>query len=250
MSLVNEVNVREQLLQRCQETLQYTFEDVSLLRTALTHSSIAPTRAESNERMEFLGDVVLSLVICQKLYDDHPLFLEGQLTKVKSAVVSRLICAVVARDLQLDDFLRVGKGFSRQSLPSSLSAAVLESIIGQVFSCVWHQDGGLEPAREFVLRTMQDQINTVIANQHMRNYKSILQQHLQQKWTTTPEYELLDEKGPDHAKAFEVCVVCDGQRFGSAWANNKKTAEQLAAQTALVELGVIDEADPDAPAEP
>jgi ribonuclease-3 len=245
MSLVDEVNVREQLLQRCQETLQYTFEDVSLLRTALTHSSIAPTRAESNERMEFLGDVVLGLVICQKLYDDYPLFLEGQLTKVKSAVVSRLICGIVARDLHLDDFLQVGKGFSRQSLPSSLSAAVLESIIGAIYL-----DGGLEPAREFVLRTMQDQINTVIANQHARNYKSILQQHLQQKWNTTPEYELLDEKGPDHAKAFEVCVVCDGQRFGSAWANNKKTAEQLAAQAALVELGVMDEADPDAQAEP
>jgi ribonuclease-3 len=186
--------------------------------------------------MEFLGDVVLGLVICEKLYQDHPAYLEGELTKVKSAVVSRLICAQVATALGLDDFLIVGKGFSRQSLPSSLAAAVLESIIGAIYL-----DGGLEPAREFVLHAMTDQINAVIADQHTRNYKSILQQHLQQQWSTTPEYELLDEKGPDHAKAFEVCVVCNGQRFGSAWANNKKTAEQLAAQTALTELGLLDD---------
>jgi len=244
MGLVGEVAVDRQLLQQCQQVTEYTFRDVRLLWKALTHSSIAPTRAESNERMEFLGDVVLGLVICRKLYDDHPAYLEGQLTKVKSAVVSRQVCAKVARGLGLHDFLQVGKGFSNQALPSSLAAAVLESVIGAIYL-----DGGLEPAAQFILRTMTGQIEAVIANQHTPNFKSILQQHLQQKWNTTPEYELLDEKGPDHAKAFEVCVLCNGQRFGSAWANNKKTAEQLAAQTALIELGLIDEADADADAD-
>ena len=233
--------MKQEQLDRCQEIVGYTFSDLDLLRKSLTHSSIAPSRLDSNERMEFLGDVVLGLVICEALYREYPKFLEGELTKIKSAVVSREICGHVARKIGLDGCLHVGKGFGpRRSLPSSLSAAVLESVIGAMYL-----DGGLEPARRFILEHMTAQIDTVIANEHARNYKSMLQQHLQQTWSTTPDYELLDEKGPDHDKAFEVCVVCNGQRFTSAWANNKKTAEQLAARAALIELEILDaEEDP------
>ncbi|MFW6153866.1 MAG: ribonuclease III [Planctomycetota bacterium] len=229
-------------LERCQEILAYQFSDPDLLKTALTHSSVAPSRLESNERLEFLGDVVLGLVICEALYRGHPAFLEGELTKIKSAVVSRQVCGRVARKIGLDGCLHVGKGFGpRRSLPSSLAAAVLESVVGAMYL-----DGGLEPPRRFILEHMADQIDQVIANEHARNYKSILQQHLQQTWNTTPAYELLDEKGPDHDKAFEVCVVCNGQRFTSAWANNKKEAEQLAAKQALVELEVLEPEDTEA----
>ncbi len=225
----------QEQLDRCQEILEYRFSDLDLLRMALTHSSIAPSRLQSNERLEFLGDVVLGLVICEALYLAHPEFLEGELTKIKSAVVSRQVCGRVARKIGLDTCLHVGKGFGpRRSLPSSLSAAVLESVVGAVYL-----DGGLEPARRFILEHMADQIDRVIANEHARNFKSILQQHLQQTWNTTPVYELLDEKGPDHDKAFEICVVCNGHRFTSAWANNKKQAEQLAAKAALIELEVL-----------
>lgn len=231
-----EVRVSKSTLQEYEDVIGYTFSDISLLQTALTHSSVARTRADSNERMEFLGDVVLGLVICEKLYRDHPTFLEGQLTKVKSAVVSRHVCAQVAHEIGLVDMLVLGKGFARDALPQSLAAAVLECVIGAVYL-----DGGLAPAREFIVENMTCKIDEVIADQHHRNYKSILQQYLQKRWDTTPTYELLDEKGPDHAKAFEVCVQCNGQRFGSAWANNKKMAEQLAAQTALTELGLLEE---------
>ena len=214
------------------------FNDPGLLCQALTHSSVACTRLESNERLEFLGDAVLSLVICDKLHQDHCKSPEGQLTKIKSFVVSRHTCAAVSEKLGLDDFLVVGKGFDKPDLPMSLAAAGLESVIGAMYV-----DGGLEPARRFVLAHMNEHIEAVVANQHTLNYKSILQQYAQREWSRTPAYEVLDEKGPDHAKAFEVCVLCNGQRYRSAWGSNKKEAEQLAARAALLTLDVIAEGD-------
>ena len=112
---------------------------------------------------------------------------------------------------------------------------MLESVIGAIYL-----DGGLEPASKFILKNMIPHIDAVIANQHKQNYKSILQQHCQRLYGSTPEYELLDEQGPDHSKAFEVGVFCNGYRYPTAWGNNKKDAEQLAAQAALTELGVLE----------
>ena len=162
--------MKQEQLDRCQEIIGYRFSDLDLLRMALTHSSIAPSRLESNERMEFLGDVVLGLVICEALYRGHPRFLEGELTKIKSAVVSRQVCGRVARQIGLDECLHVGKGFGpRRSLPGSLTAAVLESVVGAMYL-----DGGIEPVRRFILEHMAAQIDSVIAEEHARNYKSVL----------------------------------------------------------------------------
>jgi ribonuclease III len=227
--------VKEEALQRCQEILGYTFDDPAILEKALTHSSIAPNRTDSNERLEFLGDVVLGLVVCEKLYRDHEDYQEGELTKIKSAVVSRRICAEVALGLGIPELLHIGKGFGRGGLPMSLAAAVLESVIGAIYI-----DGGLAPAQKFIVEHMEPQIDAVIENEHADNFKSLLQQYAQRRWNCTPAYELLDEKGPDHAKAFEVGVYCGGERFRSAWANNKKEAEQLAARAALEELGLVE----------
>jgi len=226
--------VEQAILDDYQEILGYTFTDTKLLVQALTHSSVAPMRAESNERLEFLGDAVLGMVICEKLFRDQEGFLEGDLTRVKSAVVSRRTCAKVADALGLPEMLHLGKGFDRRDLPQSVASAVFESVIGAIYL-----DGGLTPARDFVLRHMAERIDVVMANQHSLNFKSLLQQHAQREWRTALTYEVLDEKGPDHAKAFEVCVVANGRRFASAWAHNKKDAEQLAAQAALTELGLL-----------
>lgn len=227
--------VETAVLKKCQDIIGYCFQDPQLLRLALTHSSFAPSRVESNERLEFLGDAVLGLVICEQLYRDHEDFLEGDMTKVKSAVVSRQTCAEVAAELGIGEMLFLGKGIGAYEIPSSLSAAVLESLIGAVYL-----DGGLEPARQFILTHMIPKIRAVVANQHAQNFKSILQQYAQRRWGSTPNYELLDEKGPDHAKAFEVGVVIDGQRFPTAWGNSKKFAEQMAAKQALQTMGVVD----------
>jgi ribonuclease-3 len=219
-----------------EKTLGYTFKNRDLLKEALTHSSVADNRLDSNERMEFLGDAVLDLVVCHELYKRFPEYMEGDLTKIKSAVVSRRTCAEVSNETGLTDLLITGKGIhDRSQMPSSLAAAVYESITASIYL-----DGGFEAVKEYVLRTMTPKIDDIASNSHHQNYKAVLQQHAQKILGGTPVYELLDEKGPDHSKCFEVCVVVDGHRYNSAWGPNKKMAEQKAALFALEQLGVFD----------
>lgn len=224
------------LRERAEKVLGVTFRNPQLLQESLTHASIADNRLNSNERMEFLGDAVLDLVICEALYLRFPNLLEGDLTKIKSAVVSRRTCAEVALETGLAELLIIGKGISsRQSMPSSLAAAVYESIVAAIYL-----DGGFEVVKDYILRTMTSKIDYISANMNQQNYKAVLQQHAQKMLGATPMYELLDEKGPDHSKCFEVCVCIDGRRFTSAWGPNKKMAEQKAALLALEEMGVME----------
>ena len=225
-----------ELRERAEEALGYTFKNPNLLKEALTHASIADNRLDSNERMEFLGDAVLDLIICEALYHRFPQYQEGDLTKVKSAVVSRRTCAEVANETGLTDLLIIGKGISsRNSMPSSLAAAVYESIVAAVYL-----DGGFDVVKEYVLRTMTPKLEEISSNAHQQNFKAVLQQHAQKVLGSTPLYELLDEKGPDHSKCFEICVCIEGRRFTSAWGPNKKMAEQKAALLALEDLGVLE----------
>ncbi len=218
-----------------EQILGHTFRNPLMLKEALTHASIADNRLQSNERMEFLGDAVLDLIICEALYLRFPEYQEGDLTKIKSAVVSRRTCAEVANDTGLTDLLIIGKGISsRNSMPSSLAAAVYESLVAALYL-----DGGFETVKAYVLRTMNPKIDEIAANSHQQNFKAVLQQHAQKALAATPIYELLDEKGPDHSKCFEVCVCIGGRRFSSAWGPNKKMAEQKAALLALEDLGVF-----------
>lgn len=218
-----------------ENALKYNFKSEALLKEALTHASIADNRLHSNERMEFLGDAVLDLIICNDIYKRFPTYAEGELTKIKSAVVSRKTCADVAREISLDKLLIIGKGISsRAAMPPSLAAAVYESIVAAIYL-----DGGYDAASEFVMRTMGPKIISISESIHQHNYKAMLQQHAQGTLHASPMYELLDEKGPDHSKCFEVCVTIAGRRFESAWGTNKKIAEQKAALMALLELGVI-----------
>ncbi|MBU0640545.1 MAG: ribonuclease III [Planctomycetes bacterium] len=223
-------------LDACQERIGYRFRNIGLLREAMTHASSADRRADSNERLEFLGDAVLGLVVCHSLYERLPEALEGQLTKIKSAVVSRRTCASVANELRLTEALVLGQGMDAgEHLPPSLAAAVLESIIAAIFL-----DGGLEAVREFILRHMAAEIESASASEHQFNFKSQLQQHAQRHLNTVPYYEFLDEKGPDHAKCFEVAVAVGNRQFPSAWGPSKKEAEQKAARLALISLGLVD----------
>ena len=227
--------VTEETLAQCEHVLDYRFHDLKLLQEALTHSSIADTRRESNERLEFLGDAVLGLVVCHRLFELYPDYMEGDLTKLKSAVVSRNTCAAVANKMGLTELILVGKGMmGRSERPSSLAAGALESIIAAIYL-----DGGYEAAQTFVLSQMEWWIEQFAATTHQQNFKSLLQQYAQQNLNGTPIYELLDEKGPDHSKCFEIRVTVGSRAFGSAWGPAKKPAEQRAAQIALEELGVL-----------
>jgi ribonuclease-3 len=220
------------MIEQTEEALGYRFRNEALLNEALTHASSADHRLESNERMEFMGDAILGFVVCSYLFENFPELLEGEMTKIKSAVVSRRVCAKVSQALNLDSMLNLGKGMvSRPGLPSSVAAAVLESIIAAIYL-----DGGMEPVQRFILTHMRPLIHEAADSTHQQNFKSVLQQYAQKHLPSNPLYVLLDEKGPDHAKCFEVTVEINGRRFNSAWANSKKEAEQKAALLALSEL--------------
>src|SRR4051812_7901756 len=164
----------------------HVFHDKKLLIESLTHASSADNRLNSNERMEFLGDAVLDLIVCEALYLRFPEYQEGDLTKVKSAVVSRRTCAEVSNETGLTEMLIIGKGISsRSAMPSSLAAAVYESIVAAIYL-----DGGFEVVKEYVLRTMTPKIDVIAANSHQQNYKAVLQQHAQKILGAAPMYEL------------------------------------------------------------
>lgn len=227
------------VLEKCQEAIGYRFTTPALLVQALTHSSVAATRKDSNERQEFLGDAVLGLVVCDYLFGLADGLTEGEMTKIKSAVVSGQTCSAIAEQIGLADLAYRSKGFGRGGgLPLSVSAAVLESIIGAIYL-----DGGLEPARQFILRHVRPHIEETLADEHRRDFKSLLQQHAQRLWAAVPNYLLLDEKGPDHSKCFEMAVRVGGKNFPSAWGKSKKEAEQEAARCALAELGLLNDTD-------
>src|SRR3954454_3117119 len=177
--------VMNDLHQRAEKVLGYTFKNLDLLKESLTHASIADNRLNSNERMEFLGDAVLDLVICEALYLKFPSLLEGDLTKIKSAVVSRRTCAEVSKETGLAELLIIGKGISsRSAMPSSLAAAVYESIIAALYL-----DGGFDVVKQYVLRTMKPKIEAIAADEHQQNFKAVLQQHAQKSMGATPLYE-------------------------------------------------------------
>lgn len=227
----------QDMVDRVEQVLGHRFKDRDLLQRALTHASVADDRLQSNERLEFLGDAVLGFVVCERLFHRFPDRQEGELTKLKSAVVSRRVCAEVAEQIGLIDLLELGKGMTaRHQLPASIAAAVYESVVGALYI-----EFGLDAARKFILDHMDPAITQADESEHQHNYKSALQQHAQRLGMDLPTYRVLDEKGPDHSKCFEVGVTMGGRAFDPAWGTSKKEAEQRAAYHALEALGVIDD---------
>jgi ribonuclease-3 len=222
-------------LEVIEQRINYRFQDQSLLARALVHASIASVRTESNERLEFLGDAILGAIVCDHLYRRFPGEVEGELTKIKSNAVSRRVCAELAVELGLADAVQLGKGMGgRAQVPQSLLAALFESVIGAMYL-----DSGIEPARVLVLRLLDARIEESARLGHQQNFKSVLQQTLQRRGLGTPMYVVTGEKGPDHAKCFEICVEVGARRYPGCWAMSKKEAEQHAALEALVELGIV-----------
>lgn len=223
------------IVERTEQIIGYRFVNGQLLHEALTHASVAEDRLQSNERMEFLGDAILGFVVCEYLFNRYTELREGDLTKIKSAVVSRRICALISDRIGLTELLTLGKGMSsREDLPSSVAAAVYESIVAAIYL-----DAGIDPVRRFILEHMIPEIEHAEASTHLNNYKSLLQQYAQRTASDLPDYHLLDEKGPDHSKCFEVAAAIGGRRFPGAWGASKKEAEQNAAYNALLDLGLL-----------
>ncbi|MFO0887631.1 MAG: ribonuclease III [Isosphaeraceae bacterium] len=216
----------------CQARIGYQFHDVALLRAALTHASGANHRLGSNERLEFLGDSILGAIVCDLLYRRCPDFLEGELTRIKSVVVSRRTCAKLSKRLGIGEFLVLGKGMgSPLETPASVHADVFESLVGAIYL-----DGGMKAARRFISRHLLPEIEATLEGEGTSNYKSMLQQLAQREFGATPVYLLVDEKGPDHLKCFQISAQIGGRQYAPAWGSNKKDAEQRAAMNALSQL--------------
>lgn len=226
------------VLAALEELTGHRFADTALVTRALTHSSAASGRVNSNERLEFLGDAALGFTVCTHLFAEHPTLLEGELTKIKSNVVSGRTCAELAAECGLEELLTLDKGVrGRAGVPESILAGAFEAVIGALYL-----DGGIEAVRAFVLPRLATRIELALRLGHQQNFKQVLQQCMAQLSMGMPQYVVLDEKGPDHAKCFEICVQGGDRRFPGAWAASKKQAEQLAALAALRELGIAVEA--------
>jgi len=216
-------------LAACQAAIGYQFREPAWLEKALTHSSDRSDLGLSNERMEFLGDAILGMVVSEYLFISYTTHTEGELTAVKSVVVSQRILARQSRALGLDKFLSVGRGMSRgRRLPSSVVANVFEALIAAIYL-----DGGLEAARRFVLHSLAAEIAAAEETKEHRNFKSLLQQLAQRRRGCTPVYRVIEESGPDHVKSFRVVTVIDNVEYGTGWGRNKKEAEQHSARETL-----------------
>jgi len=218
----------DELLTLCEIRIDYQFRDRALLRRCLTHSSSAETRLDSNERLEFLGDAVLGIIICEHLFQAYPAQREGQLTQMKSYLVSRQTCARVARLLDLESLIIVGRGL--QKIPESILSAVVESLIAGVYF-----DGGLEAARQFIVTAFREEL-ALCQPVDTDNFKSQLQEYTQRELGKTPEYLLLAEIGPDHAREFSIAARVGENIFEAGRGKSKKEAEQQAARNAVAAL--------------
>jgi ribonuclease III len=219
-------------LERLEKRIGYSFNDKNMLMSALTHASGAEHRLASNERLEFLGDAILGAVVCEQLFRQYPEYLEGDMTKVKSVVVSRQTCTKISQALGMQEFLILGKGMSSHpTVPPSLLADVFESLVAAIYL-----DGGHDAAKKFIIDNIGPEMELAAGGDAGYNFKSLLQQVAQRDHGTTPNYQLLDEKGPDHSKCFKIAAQVGDVRYQPAWGRNKKEAEQRAARNALSQL--------------
>lgn len=222
---------RSEELRTLEKNLGIKFRNKELLDQALTHPSHVGKSGRDNARLEFLGDSVLGLSISHLLYAKNTQADEGGLTKWKSHLVSTKFFAKIAGDLRLGDALEVGHGERRLGPPTpSMLAATFEAVIG-----AYYLDNGFEKTFKFIEALYVPYLS--VPDQDEENYKGVLQEVLQRKYREQPRYVVAAERGPAHARVFEVKVLFRGKVFGIGAANSKKEAERLAAQEALTILG-------------
>ena len=220
-----------------EKRLGVKFRNPALLQQSLVHRSyqneMSGASLESNERLEFLGDAVLGLVVARKLYDDYPSQPEGQLTEMRVALVRRDTLARVAKALSIGDHLFLGRGEEAaggRGRPSNLSAAY-EAVVGAVFI-----DGGMEKARRFVISSLVGELQQLSEKRVLADPKSRLQERLQAQFQKAPVYKLLRDEGPDHSKVFTVEVWGGRKPLGVGQGRSKQQAEKEAARLALEKL--------------
>ena len=218
---------------KLQGDIGYTFSDVMLLRRAFVHTSA--DAGESYERLEFLGDAVLELVISEQMFSKKPSASEGELTKSRAALVNEDVLAAAARDIGLGDYIQLGKGEQNSggSDKSSILADVVEALIGAVYI-----DGGYDKAKKLVDMLLEESIDTVLSGGGLKDYKTRIQEHFHKMGTCDIKYTVYREEGPPHDRVFYVKLYVDGRELAHGEGSSKKNAEQRAAKHAL--LNVLD----------
>jgi ribonuclease-3 len=227
----------EEEYEKIEQALGIRFKDRKTLTSALSHSSYVYEKgmpyAAGNERLEFLGDSIVGMVVSEHIFQNYPDQAEGKLSKIKSVVVSKKILARAAQRLGLGGYVLLGRGEAltggRQR--RSLLANVFEGIVGAIYL-----DHGLAVAREFVLRNLRDEIEPAASGKSIRDHKSELQEIAQRRCGQVPRYRVTDVAGPDHDRVFEVEVHVDNHVVGLGAGRSKKSAEQKAAETAIRKL--------------
>lgn len=224
---------RKQELLAFQKKAGCKFKNIQLLDIAFHHRSFFNEHSDSpvnNERLEFLGDSVLGMIVAAELYLAHPDKSEGDLAKIKAAVVSEDSLFPIALNLTIDRYLMLGHGeeMSGGRKKKALLADALEALIGALYL-----DSGFKTVQQFVLRIIKPQLQLVEENKHQyRDYKSLLQEYVQKKYRIIPKYVLVETHGPDHDRVFQVKVVIKDTEYEPALGKSKKEAEQAAAEAA------------------
>lgn len=224
-------------IKELEEIIGYKFADKELLKTALTHSSYAnEKRARKiicNERLEFLGDSVLSLIISRYLFENYRNLPEGDLTKARAQIVCERSLHECAQNIELGSFIMLGKGeeMTGGRTRTSILADAFEALIAAIYL-----DSSLDRVREWLLGQLYDTIQLSVSGKSFKDYKTLLQEELQSHGETDITYKIVGESGPDHKKIFSVNVLVEGKICGSGEGSSKKNAEQSAARSALERL--------------
>ncbi len=224
-------------MERLEKNLKYTFKNKELLKNALAHSSYANEKkgsATSNERLEFLGDSVLSIVVSEHIYKNFPNLPEGQLTRLRASLVCEKTLCGFSKRLEVGDFLLLGKGEKANggATRPSILADAFEAILAAIYL-----DGGMEPAKRHVLRFIQSELSH-LEGENFKDYKTELQEIIQRNPEEKLTYVLIGESGPDHDKSFTVEVHLNSNVIGEGTGHSKKNAEQAAAKKALELMGI------------
>ena len=217
-----------------EKNIDYTSKNKELLKTALTHTSYANTHGvQSNEKLEYLGDSILEFITSKYLYNNYTKLKEGEMTKVRATVVCEESLFQVARRLGFNEFLITGRG--EQSPNGVKNKAILADSVEAVIAAIY-LDSNLENAEKFIIKNLKEAIEIESKHVGVKDYKTVLQEKLQEHGNVKIEYEIILEKGPDHDKYFEAQVLCDGKILAKGSGKSKKHAEMQAAKSALENL--------------
>lgn len=232
---------RENELKELQIAIGYAFNDAALLNTALTHSSYVANRTEKlehYERLEFLGDSILSLIISQYIYKHCTEMAEGQLTRIRASIVCESSLYEAAEKINLGKYLLISKGeeLTGGRSRASILADAFEALIAAIYL-----DGGINKAKSFVLGALKDIIKRGIQSKIITDYKSFFQEYIQKSSQAKISYKLLSEEGPAHNRIFEMALMLDDETIGTGSGNSKKEAQQAAAKNAMEKLGIENE---------